>query len=256
MTSATATIPTAALFGRPSEPIRVEPSVHTSDGVCMFVGGTPWHFEPDAARALGAWLVERYGLPGWRPKVGDVVAVEPGHWLATGERATRAEVVRDIDEDGDYLVKVVDGTQKGSTYYVRSTSLARLDPATPAPLAVGDLVAILSGTDTGATRGVVVEGPGAEGDYTVTMVDGTAAGTKGEFTRAQLGETPAANRPWAVGDVAELNERYGDAEEGDRFRVVDVETSAVDESGGYLVTLAHLNGADFGGVFASRLRRP
>jgi hypothetical protein len=44
------------------------------------------HLSADQARRIGEWLVERYGLTGWTPTVGETVRILPGAEEAAGLR--------------------------------------------------------------------------------------------------------------------------------------------------------------------------
>ncbi|MGC5319295.1 hypothetical protein ACPXB5_11210 [Micromonospora arida] len=153
-------------------------------------------------------------------------------WL-TAEGATRVEVVRSADEDGDLWVRALDGSRAGSCTYVLPSGLAPL-PATPAAWAVGD-VAVLGETYDGTPAGTSLRVTRVEpslSDHGSQMIyaDRLDGGRRinGVFSRRL--RRPDAERAWAVGDEAiVLTDRPHSAQfyAGDRVRIVSIEGETI-----------------------------
>lgn len=87
---------------------------------------------------MGEWLIKRYGLPGWAPKVGDTIRtcrVPPTRPARAcrpprpGPRSARAEP----DSDGDLYVKLLDGPGAGRYSYLLPKFLAHADAVVSTP---------------------------------------------------------------------------------------------------------------------------
>lgn len=130
-----------------------------------------WLSEADA-RALAEWLANRYGLlPYATAEVGETVQLVPAF---TYHGATRAEILTTQDDEGDYLVKILDGDRPNHNVYRRAEAIRHADAIMPKPEAeTAQPVALVKGAKARVTGDSAGWRHWFANDTVVTLIDGS-----------------------------------------------------------------------------------